>query len=91
MICYIHACEQPCEECAFSHFLYHAFGPAPRVGAPSVIVFKPGTFDHIYDPWEKPRVIDTPQELRRECAARGVEVGALRDSLLWPSRAPREW
>lgn len=91
MICYIHACEKPCDHCAHAYFLRQVFGPPTHSGPAAVITFKPGVFEHIYDPWETPRVIDTPQELRRECAARGVESQYLRDSLLWPSRAAREW
>lgn len=91
MICYIHSCEQPCEQCAHARLIHRLFGSITHSHAPAVIVFKPGVFEHIYDPWETPRVIDTPQELRRECEKRGVESHYLRDSLLWRSRADREW
>ena len=91
MICYIHSCEKPCDHCAFAYFLRHVFGPPAHSGASAVITFKPAIFEHIYDPWETPRVIETPQELRAECAKRGVESHYLRDSLLWHSRAAREW
>jgi hypothetical protein len=60
------------------------------LSSPAVITFKPTVFEHMYDPWERLREIDTPQELLRECEARGVQSQYLRDSLLWPHRAPRE-
>lgn len=90
MICYIHACEKPCEACAHAYFLRRVFGPPDR-HPPAVITFKPGVWEHIYSPWETPRVIDTPQELMRESHARGVESEYLRDSSLWRSRPPKEW
>lgn len=62
----------------------------PSIGAPAVITFKPAVFEHMYNAWETPRVIETPQELRAECAKRGVTSEYLRDSLLWRS-GPDRW
>jgi hypothetical protein len=95
MICYIHACEKPCEQCAHAYFIGRVFGPTystrPIGTAPAVITFKPGVWEHIYHPWETPRHIDTPQELMRESSSRGMESEYLRDSSLWRSRPPKEW
>lgn len=91
MICYIHRSLQPCEACASARLIRRVFGPTVTpLGAPAVVVFKPAVFEHMYDPWETPRVIDSPGELLRETAARGVESEYLRDSALWRSRPPKE-
>ena len=90
MICYIHACEKPCEQCHHAYFLRRVFGPPKHAGAPAVIVFRPAVFEHIYHPWEKPHEIDSPQQLLRETSERGLTSEYLRDSSLWRSRPPRE-
>jgi hypothetical protein len=90
VICYVHARELPCEVCMHARFLYRVFGPSAS-RAPAVITFHPAVFEHMYDPWEKPRVIETPADLLRETHARGVESEYLRDSSLWRSRPPKEW
>lgn len=89
MICHLHYAEQPCEQCAVAAVLARAGIATPR-GFHSVIVFKEGVFEHIYDPWETPVPIDNPETLRAECEKRGVTSHYLRDSLLWRSGA-RRW
>ena len=95
MICHLHYCTTPCDQCAVEAFLRRvapreARPSEPLVAAPAVITFRPAVFEHMYHPWETPRVIDTPADLLAETAARGVTSEYLRDSLLWRSRPPRE-
>lgn len=94
MICLLHYCPKPCEECARRAFLRRVFsgeaGPTGQeLGAPAVITFKPLVFDNMFHPWEKPRAFDTPRELLRESTERGHTPNYLRESTLWRSREPR--
>lgn len=91
MICHLHYKPAPCDDCAAHAFLRRVFPPveaAVGLSAPTVITFKPNTWDNIYHPWETPRELDTPQALREECESRGMYSEYLRDSSLWrtPSR-----
>lgn len=90
MICYLHYCPKPCDQCAHSAFLNRVFPPdAEGVTAPAVITFKPLIFDHMFHPWEKPRAFDSPRELLRESTQRGHTPNYLRESSLWRSREPK--
>jgi hypothetical protein len=89
MICHLHYCNR--DECEALHTQFSsAQGRSDGIGAPAVIVFQPAVFEHIYDQFETPRVIETPQELRRECARRGVTSEYLANSGIWRS-GPERW
>lgn len=90
MICLLHYCPKPCDQCAHSAFLRRVFPPSQDdIVSPSVIVFRPLVFDHMFHPWEKPRAFDSPRELLRESTERGHTPNYLRESTLWRSREPR--
>lgn len=87
MICHLHYCHR--DECEALHIENASISPQNGIGAPAVITFKPAVFEHIYDQFETPRVIETPAELRRECAKRGVTSEYLANSGIWRSGSDR--
>lgn len=90
MICYLHYCPKPCDQCTHSAFLNRVFAPVLNdFTAPAVITFKPLVFDHMFHPWEKPRSFDSPRELLRESTERGHTPNYLNESSLWRSREPK--
>lgn len=90
MICLLHYCPKPCDQCAHSAFLQRVFiADDEGASAPAVITFKPLIFDHMFHPWEKARSFDSPRELLRESTERGVTPNYLRESSLWRSREPK--
>lgn len=89
MICLIHYCLKPCDQCAHAAFLRRVFTEPATFGAPAVITYKPLIFEHMFHPWETPRAFDTPRELLAASTERGHTPHYLRDSTLWRSREPR--
>ncbi len=89
MMCYLHYCDKPCNECAVALFLRRVFPPAEAaITAPAVITYKPVVLEHMFHPWETPRAYDSPRELRKATQERGLTSEYLRDSSLWRSRDP---
>lgn len=77
-----HWSDEPCERC-------DGWRDAP-VTAPATQTFGETTFEHMFDPWEKPHPVSSREELRQVCERRGVYSHYLRDSIVFPS-GPRRW
>lgn len=89
MLCYLHYCPKPCAQCAHDRFLARVFPPQRIARSTSVISFGEHVYDNIFHPWEKPFPISSPEQLRQECVARGVNSERLQNSMIWRSGETR--
>lgn len=83
-----HLSDEPCTPCDEDKARDLALGarPLPR---PALQFFGEQVFEHMYDPWETPVPITSPEVLRQEADKRGVYSNYLRDSLIFKSGSTR--
>lgn len=62
------------------------------IGAPRVHTFHEGVYEHMQGPLEKPVEVTSPDQLRREARARGLQSQWLDDGMsTWRNRSSNKW
>lgn len=91
MICHLHYQQQPCEQCGVNAFLRRVglLADTPR-RYHSVQSFGEIVIDNMFAPWETPFPVTSREQLREECAKRGVYSQYLLDSVHWHAGG-RKW